>query len=127
MNILKFYKTLKGLFKSSCGELMDPKECKALHMCDQSIVFEAIDNDLWQYSNVIVAYKGLRYIVYIYQLNDFTNPHPSELEIKTNQDTIITDLKGMTNLLYFLSRLFNNRACVFGSLKEDGCESLCCG
>ena len=121
MNILKFYKTLKGLFKSSCGELME-------HMCDQLIVFKARDNDLWQYSNVIVAYKGLAgYKVYIYQLNDFTNPHPSELEVKTNQDTIITDLKGMTNLLYFLSRLFNNRACVFESLKEDGCESLCCG
>mgnify|MGYP003653065154 CR=1 FL=1 len=41
MNILKFYKTLKGLF--------NPKECKALHMCDKPVVFKARDNDFWEF------------------------------------------------------------------------------
>ena len=52
---MKFYNWIKGLFKPSC---------ELEHMCYEPIVFEAIDSDLWQYSNVIVAYKGLAgYIV----------------------------------------------------------------
>ena len=92
----------------------------------EPVVFKARGNDSWQLDNVVVFYKPPSdYLVYIYQLNDFTNPHPTELELKTNQDTIICNIP--SDLLYFLPRLFNNRVCVFGSLKVDGCDSPCCG
>ena len=120
MNILKFYNWIKGLFKSSCGELE--------HMCYEPVVFEARGNDSWQLDNVVVFFKPPSgYIVYIYPLIDYIEPHPSELQLKANEATIICDVPGVEPILEFLPRLFNDRACRFGSLKEDGCESLCCG
>ena len=128
MNILKFYNWIKGLFKSSCGELE--------HMCyepientsEDVVVFKARDNDSWQLDNVVVFYKPPSgYIVYIYPLIDYIEPHPSELQLKANEATVICDVPGIEPILDFLPRLFNDRACRFGSLKEDGCDSPCCG
>ena len=124
MNILKFYKTLKGLFKSSC---------ELEHMCYEPIVFEAIDSDLWQYSNVIVAYKGLGYKVYIYELDtpnigdalhDISSCNINA--IRDHDGTIICDVPNIGSLLTFLSMLYNTSV-RFGSLKPDSCVDPCCG
>ena len=138
MNILKFYKTLKGnalhsfgLFKSSCE--LEPKECKALHMIPEPVVFEAIDSDLWQYSNVIVAYKGLGYIVYIYELDtpnigdalhDISSCNINA--IRDHDGTILCEVPNIGSLLTFLSMLYNTSV-RFGSLKPHSCVDPCCG
>ena len=126
MNILKFYNWIKGLFKSSCGELE--------HMCYEPIVFEAIDSDLWQYSNVIVAYKGLAgYIVYIYELDtpnigdalhDISSCNINA--IRDHDGTILCKVPNIGSLLTFLSMLYNTSV-RFGSLKPDSCVDPCCG
>ena len=124
MNILKFYKTLKGLFKSSC---------ELEHMIPEPVVFEAIDSDLWQYSNVIVAYKGLGYKVYIYELDtpnigdalhDISSCNINA--IRDHDGTIICDVPNIGSLLTFLSMLYNTSV-RFGSLKPDSCVDPCCG
>ena len=124
MNILKFYKTLKGNALHSFG-LFKPS-CELEHMCYEPIVFEAIDSDLWQYSNVIVAYKGLGYIVYIYELD---TPYISSCNINAIRDhdgTILCEVPNIGSLLTFLSMLYNTSV-RFGSLKPDSCVDPCCG
>ena len=112
MNILKYYSTLKSLFKSSCE-----KE----HTCYEPVVFEARDNDIWQYGNVIVAYKGLAgYLVYVYELDAFGIDHPSELELRGHEGTVMCDVPVAGSLHDFLPMLFSGRSVRFASLKEDG-------
>ena len=118
MNILKFYNWIKGLF--------NPKECKALpsceleHMIFEPVVFEARDNDSWQYGNVIVAYKGLAgYLVYIHELDAFEANYPTELELSAHEGTVMCDVLGAGTLKTFLEQLFNGRSIRFGGLKED--------
>lgn len=126
MNILKFYNWIKGNALHSFG-LFKPS-CELEHMIPEPVVFEARGNDSWQLDNVVVFYKPPSgYIVYIYPLIDYIEPHPSELQLKANEATIICDVPGIEPILDFLPRLFNDRACRFGSLKEDGCDSPCCG
>ena len=124
MNILKFYNWIKsnalhsfGLFKSSC---------ELEHMCYEPIVFEAIDSDLWQHSNVIVAYKGLGYIVYIYELDTLNISSCNINAIRDHDGTILCEVPNIGSLLTFLSMLYNTSV-RFGSLNPDSCVDPCCG
>ena len=132
MNILKFYNWIKGNALHSFG--LFKSSCELEHMCYEPIVFEAIDSDLWQYSNVIVAYKGLAgYIVYIYELDtpnigdalhDISSCNINA--IRDHDGTILCEVPNIGSLLTFLSMLYNTSV-RFGSLKPDSCVDPCCG
>ena len=131
MNILKFYNWIKGNALHSFG-LFKPS-CELEHMCYEPVVFEAIDSDLWQHSNVIVAYKGLGYIVYIYELDtpnigdalhDISSCNINA--IRDHDGRILCKVPNIGSLLTFLSMLYNTSV-RFGSLKPDSCVDPCCG